>query len=384
MNFVVMKSSLYKAVQKVIGVVPSKTTTPILGNILLTLRGSNLELSATDLETSVSTTLEVDGKQDGGLAVPGKFLNDIVRELPEVPIEVEATGNERLVLRTEKGTYRLAGEAKEAFPRIPIHEQNGEFTVSSSKIGRMVEKTLFAVSTDELRPNLMGVYLEVMEDQLRMVSTDGHRLAKIVHRNFGLPGQGAAAGSRRSAIIPTKALNLLLKNLEEGDSPAGQAVALSIGENHIVMRVGRTVIYSKLVEGRYPNYESVIPHDNDKELTVNRDLLASSLRRVAIFANVITHQVRFALTPTQMEITSEDPEVGAEAKEIVPVEYRGDPMVIGYNASYVLDVLRHLDTEEVVFKLKDPTSAGSIYPSTQREGEELMMLLMPIRLSEEE
>ncbi len=372
MEFKVNKKELYQAIQNIIGVIPVKTTIPILSNLLLDLQGNELTLTGTDLEVSISTKISVQGKEDGAIAVPAKVLHEIVRELPEFPVEIKSEEGYKITLNTEKGFYRISGESKEDFPKISIEESKGSFSVPSEKLTNMIDKTIFAVSADELRTTLMGVYLKVMENELRMVSTDGHRLAKIVDKGF------KSSGFESETIIPTKALNLLLRNVRDAKD-----IKVSVSDDHIVFELLDTVIYSKCIEGQFPNYERVIPVDNDKRMIVDRELLSSSVRRVSIFSNSITNQIRFSLSKNLVKIQSEDIEFGGEGQESIESDYDGEDLEVGYNANYLLDILKHLDTDEVILELKDPISAGLIYPTTQKENEDLLMLLMPIRLNEE-
>lgn len=372
MKFKVNKNDFYQAIQNIIGVIPAKTTIPILSNLLLDLQGNELTLTGTDLEVSISTKVSLQGQEDGSVAIPAKILFEIVKELPEIPIEFSSEEELKITLSTEKGFYRISGESKEDFPKISIEESKGSISVESERFINMINKTIFAVSSDELRTTLMGVYLRVMENELRMVSTDGHRLAKIVDKRF------RSSGFETETIIPTKALNLVLKN-----SQGTKEIYLKLSDDYVVFELQNTIIYSKCIEGQFPNYERVIPIDNDKRVIIDRNLLSASVRRVAIFSNSITNQIRLSLSNNLVQIQSEDIEFGGEARESVESDYSGDNLEIGYNASYLLDILRHLDTEEIVFELKDPISAGLIYPSVQEENEELLMLLMPIRLNED-
>ncbi len=393
MKFSVNQKDFYQSLQKVVGVVPVKTTIPILSNILLELSGNDLTLMGTDLEVSISTKLSVTGSSDGSVAVPAKMLFEIVRELPEIPIGFTVDEDNKISLDTEKGFYKLSGEPKEDFPKIQIEESKGSFVVDADVFSGMIDKTIFSVSTDELRTTLMGVLLKVADNEMRMVATDGHRLVKIIQKNFN------SKNFQSEAIVPTKALNLVLKNLpvrpparagqktQSGQSPAGGQEAgeikVDVSDDHIVFSFDQTTIYSKSIEGQFPNYERVIPIDNNKRLTLNRELLISSVRRVAIFSNSITHQIRFGISKKLVKIQSEDIEFGGEAMESIDADYDGEDLEIGYNANYLLDILRHLDSSEVIFELKDPVSAGIIRPVEQRENEDILMLLMPIRLNED-
>ncbi len=372
MNFTVSQKEFFDALQKVIGVVPPKTTISILTCILLDLRSGKLSLTGTDLEISITTTLDVNSSEEGSVAIPAKILVEIVRELPDVPLNIFSDADNKVTIKTEKGEYKLSTQPKEDFPQISVEEGELSFQMDSGLLGRMAEQTMFAVSADELRPALTGINMELLPGEIRFVATDGHRLAKITVSNGMI-----ADDVRRNLIIPTKTLHLLLRNFEDDAT-----VGLQIGEDHIVFTLDRAVVYSKLISGTYPNYERVLPKDNELRLQINRELLISSLRRVSIFSSSLTHQVRLMVAAEEVTVRSEDIEFGAEAKEVIPASFNGEWLQIGYNSNYLMDVLRHLDGEEVVFELKDATSAAILKPVERREGEELLMLLMPIRINE--
>jgi DNA polymerase-3 subunit beta len=328
------------------------------------------------LEVSIITFLNVRGERDGSVAIPAKRLFDIIRELPDLPITVEAEKNNRIVMMTEKGNYKLAGESSEEYPHIASESFVSQISYPTPRFLRMIDKTVFAVSSDELRTTLMGVLLEVRPQELRLVATDGHRLAKICDQKYSAPA-GEAKDGVLQAIMPTKALQLLTRNSDQSDS-----LEVAISENHITFKLGATTIYSKLINGQFPNYERVIPADNELTMIVDRDMLSASVRRAAIFANQITHQIRWSLTPGQVTISAEDAEVGGEAHETLATQYDGQAMEIGYNAQYVQELLRHVDSDETLIRLKDPGSAAIVEPVQQKEGEYHMMLLMPIRLND--
>jgi len=373
MKFSVAKSELYNSLHKIIGVVPQKTTIAVLNCLLMEVENNQLNLTGTDLEISVTTSLPVEGSENGIMAVPARLLADIVKELPDVPLTLYSHEGNKLVIETEKGEYKIATQPKEDFPKINVEESVLTLDLSSDKVIHLINKTIFAVSADELRPALTGINMELLPDELRFVATDGHRLSKIVFSNFDSPVK-----EKRNFIIPTKTLNLLLRNVENDDR-----VNIQIGEDHIVFQLQTATIYSKLINGAYPNYERVIPTDNDKRLVVNRDLLLATLRRVSIFSSSLTRQVRLVITPIELTIRSEDIEFGAEAKEMIPASFSAEWMQIGYNSNYFIDILRHVDGEEVIIELKDSMSAAVMFPSEQQEKEEHLMLLMPIRINEE-
>jgi len=375
MNLTISKAELYEALQKVVGVVPQKTTISILTCILMEVKEDQLRLTGTDLEISITHSLPVKSEIEGEAAVPAKLFLEIVRELPDVPLTLFSDDDTKLILRTEMGEYKIATQPREDFPNITVEESDLSFSIKSDILTRMTHKTIFAVSADELRPALTGINVESLDGNLLFVATDGHRLAKIVFTDFQLSDNSQPF----KMIIPTKALHLLIRNLE------GSAdLDVQISEDHVVFQLKDTIIYSKLISGSYPNYERVLPKDNDKTFRINRDLLISTLRRVSIFSSSLTNQVRLVLSPREVTIHSQDIEFGAEAKETIPATFSDDWLQIGYNSAYLMDILRHIDTDEVIFTLKDSGSAAIITPPEQSKNEELTMLLMPIRISEEE
>ncbi len=373
MNFTIAKSDFYDALHKMVGVVPQKTTISVLTCVLMELEGNRLRLTGTDLEVSVTISLDVNGEEDGTVAIPAKLLIEIVRELPDVPLNLFSGIGDKIVIKTEQGEYKISSQPKEDYPRINVEEGDVSFEIDSELLTRMTDKTLFAVSNDELRPALTGINMEMLATGMTLVGTDGHRLSRVINKNPGVSGD-----TQLNIIIPTKALNVMSRNLN-----SEQPVKIQVGEDHIQFEFNNTIIYSKLITGTYPNYERVIPTDNDKELKVDRDLLISTLRRVSIFSSSLTNQVRFVLTPTEITIHSEDIEFGAEAKESIPASFSDEWMQVGYNSAYVLDVLRHIDDKEVLLKLKDSSSAAVVSPANQKEDEDVLMLIMPIRINEE-
>ena len=374
MHFTVSKGVLQKGLQKVVGVIPSKTTIPILENVLLELQENKLQITGTDLEICISTEIQVDGTLDGACAIPAKSLNEILRELPEIPLNIQLEDNNKITIKTPNGFYKLGSQLKEEFPSIVLEDSEGEIVINSEVLSRMINKTIFAVSTDELRTTLMGVYFQLMADEFRCVATDGHRLVKIENSLI------FSQDFQKNIIVPTKALTLILKNLETLDEP--KDINVSFGENHLIFKFKETFIYSKIIEGQYPKYDNVIPIDNDKKMIVNKDELAAAVKRVAIFSNSFTHQIKFSVGNNLLKISSEDIEYGGEGNEEISVVYDYENIEVGYNGVYILDIIKNIDTEEVAFLLKDSVSAAIITPTSNKENEYLMMLIMPIRLNE--
>jgi DNA polymerase-3 subunit beta len=370
MKFSVSSSELQKVLGNVGGVIPSKSTLPILENFLFDLQGSQLTITATDLDMSMAVCLTVKGSKDGKIAVPAKRLMETVRALPatEVLFVADVEQN-RIIMETSNGVYKLTGESNENYPSIPVVNSNGTLTIDNESLRRLIAKTSFAVSSDELRPAMMGILIQMKKNEIRAVATDGHRLVRLVNSSV------SAGKTERDVIIPAKALNIVLKSLH------GEQSSVAFDEHNAVFTFGGTTLVTRMIEEKYPNYESVIPSDNDKNLVVDKNQLLSSVRRTALYASSTTHQVRLSVKKNSLTVSAEDIDFGSEAKETLACEYSGEPMEIGFNSAYVVDLLTHVDTDEVAFSFSSPTRACIVTPVTQRESENLLMLVMPVRLN---
>ncbi len=371
MKFSLPKSQIFASVQNVMNAVPTRTTLPVLSNMLLEGSSSKLKIAATDLDVSVITTLPISSTKKGAITIPARAFYDILRELPECDIEINIAEN-RMELKAERGSYKLSGIPAEEYPKLPAVNLAKEIKISGVDLVGMIKKTIFAVSTDETRPALNGVLWQTSGNHMMMVATDGHRLAKMSLKNTKLKGL------HEDVIIPPKALNLLIKLLgdEEGE------IGIVFEENSIIFNFGDTVLASRLIEGPYPNFDQVIPKDNDKKMVVNKEFLNGAVRRMSILANTLTHQVKFSLKKDNLELSSANFDLGGEAKESLPCDYVGEPMDVGYNASYILDVLKQMEGDEVVYELGTPVSAVKIYSPEKKEAEDYLCLLMPLRLAE--
>lgn len=370
MKFTSNSIELQRTLNKLGGVIPTKSTMPILENILFSLAGDVLTLTATDLAISLTVSLPVKGVEDGSVAIPAKRLMDTIRSLPDTSaaFSIDTTSN-KIRITTDNGEYGLTGEAAKEFPAVASFKATSEIKLDNAILRRMIYRTTFAVSTDELRPAMMGVLFQAKESSLRAVATDGHRLVRL--------GQALSqpAGLKKDIIIPAKALHALSKSLEEGEC------TLSADDTHIRFSFGTSVLVSRLIDETYPNYESVIPADNNKTLTVKREDTIASIRRVALYASVTTHQIRFDIDKTALRITAQDIDFGGEAKETIPCVYSGDALEIGFNSNYLLDILSHLDSDEVMFRFSSPTRAGIVAPAGDARTEDIVMLVMPVRLN---
>lgn len=370
MKFTVETGDLLKALLRTNNVVPSKSTLPILENILFELTGNTLTVTATDLEVSMSVSISVKGNTDGKIAVPAKRLMETVRSLSETPILFTAEiANNKVKMITSTGEYKLTGEVSTEFPTIPEFKEGEHIIFENQMFRRLIQKTVFAVSGDELRPAMMGVLLQIKPQEVCAAATDGHRLVRMVTKKI------SGGKQTREVIIPIKALNLIAKFAEDGTT------SISLNESHIRFSFENTVLISRIIQEKYPNYESVIPLENDKKLVVEKERLIASVRRVALYSSSTTHQIRFQVRKEDLRISAEDVDFGGEANEKIPCDYSADEMEIGFNANYIIDLLAHTDSDEVLFTFSNPTRAAIVQPLTQRESEDILMLVMPIRLN---
>jgi DNA polymerase-3 subunit beta len=371
MKFSASSTDLQHALAKVGGVVPSKSTLPILENILFDLLNNTLTLTATDMDISLTATLQVKGTEDGRIAIPAKRLMDTVRSFPEKsePVLAADTTTNKIRITTANGEFTLTGESAKEFPTPPQFKGTDDIVLDSSSLKKIIHRTSFAVSTDELRPAMMGVLLQPKAQDIRAVATDGHRLVKYVHK------LSSTTGLKRDVIIPAKALNIIGKSIESGDN------TLSVSETHLRVQFDRSILISRLIDETYPNYESVIPLDNQKSMTVSRQATVDSIRRVSLYASATTHQIKFSIKKGALTLSAQDVDFGGDAKETIPCEYADDDLEIGFNSTYVLDVLTHLDADQVEFKFSTPTRAGIVSPAGPASGEDVIMLVMPVRLN---
>jgi DNA polymerase-3 subunit beta len=370
MKFSVRSADLQKALSKTVSVVPSRSTLPILENILFDINSNTLKITATDLEISITVSLEVQGSQNGTIAVPAKKIFETVRALSDTNIVFTIdTESNKIKMKTDNGEYTLTGENSEEFPSLPEFKGESEVPFEVALLQKMIGTTLFAVSADELRPAMMGVLIQFNKNEVRTVATDGHRLVRISNSN--VPNTKLV----KDIIVPAKALALLDK------VAAGTETKVLISSGHVMFKFDGTSLISRLIEEKYPNYESVIPLDNEKHLVVNKHEMLQSVRRVSLYSNSTTHQIRFSVNKDEIRITAEDQDFGSEAKEKISCDYSSEELEIGFNSGYVVDVLSHMEADEIEFKLSSPNRAAVISPVTQKEGEDILMLIMPVRLN---
>lgn len=383
MRFTVSSNDLLKALTAVAGVVPSKATLPILECMLFEAEEDALRLSATDLEISIveqlPIQLELQNGKEGArrVAVPARRLLETLRALPDLPVTFSADASFNVTLTTEQGHYKMVGFDGADYPALPELDEAHSLTVDAALLRRAIQKTAFAVSKDTLRPAMMGIFFQVLPEEGRVVATDGHRLVR-------LRLQELISRKPLEFIVPEKATTLVARLAAQLDGTC----TIRVDERHVAFEIVdarqqmRPVrIISRLIDEVYPNYEAVIPVENDRRLVVDRDAFLSAVKRVGLYASSTTNQVRLTLKADHVEIAAEDIERASEAYERVPCAYDGEPMVIGFNAGYLTEVLGNVDSDEVVLEFSSPNRAGVVMPHDQTEGEDLLMLIMPVMLN---
>lgn len=374
MKIIIDQDVLLKRIAGISSVVPSKTSLPILSTFLLEAKKGTVFFTANDLDVSLMTSVECELQGDGSIAIPGKKFFEITRSLPGDKVEISSEG-ERLSVKCRKSRFKIVGKSASEFPKLPEQKALASFTMSTKVLDNMISKTIYAVSNDLTRPSLCGVLWQLKKGSFIMVATDGHRLGKVEYQ--GKFKEGSDAGDREFIVSP-KALNIVRSLFEDREE-----VTVKLAENHITFDLGDSIVYSRLLEGPFPDYNQVIPKNNKKELVVNREQFTQACRRVSILSSVITHQIRLSIKKDAVTLSVNTPDLG-EALEEMPSSFNSDGLDIGYNAKYLLDMLRTMDTEDVSFLLDRSDNAGMLVPVGEEGDLQYRCLLMPLRLSDSE
>jgi len=362
--------------QKISGVLSTSSTLPILEDFLFELKDGKLKITASDLETTISVELDVDMSEDDGIvAIPAKMLLDIMKTFPELPVTISVnTENQGVEIFAGEGKYKLIGHKSDEFPQLPVLDNTNKININGSQLVNAFEKTLFATGSDELRPVMSGVLCELNEDNITFVATDAHKLVK--YKRTDLSSENVA-----SFILPKKPLNHL-KSIIPDDEDA--EVTLEYNDTNAVIVFDNITLVCRLIDGKYPNYEAVIPQQNPFKLSVGRVSLLNALRRVSIFGSKSTHQVRFKVSGKELVLSAEDIDFSSEAKERLTCSYEGEDMEIGFNSRFMLDMLTTLDNENIIIEMSAPNRAGILLPDDDAESaEEILMLIMPVMLSQQ-
>ena len=370
MKFSTSRTELQKGLQKLTKATPTRSTLPILSCVLIKVNSEKTVLRSTDLEITIQIELASSYERQGEAALPLKTLLEITNELPDIRLTISVDENCKATIETEIGKYYLMGKPAEEFPKAPDQDSNKSIDIDALVLKEIIESTLFAVSQDELKPALTGVLFKFSEDKFTAVSTDGHKLVKYQVKDF-LPEK-----IKEEIIIPKKFLSFLFTQLFE------KKIKISLGSNFITAHLEKDIIITKIIDEKFPDYDSVIPQENNKTLLMDKKSLLGAIRRVSIFSNKSTHQVALALNETNSFVTTEDPEKSSKAKEKILGNYTGEDLTIGYNSEYLKGVVSHVAGENIEIKLNTSVSAALFEENPKRDKVKCLMLLMPIRLND--
>src|SRR6478736_4843894 len=371
MKFIVNSSYLLRQLSNINGVITSNPVVPILENFLFEVTSGKLTVYASDLQTSMITEIPVEAKEKGNIAVPARILLDTLKNLPEQPVTFTIDADTYSIeISSDNGRYKLSGENATDFPRVPAVKNGTSVDIPSDILSRAISNTIFAASSDELKPAMTGVYVNISDTNTTFVATDGHRL--IRYRRVDIASEGS-----NTIIIPRKALNLL-----KGSLPADKTnLKLEFNASNAFFSFDNVKMICRLIDERFPDYENAIPVNNPNKLSINRIDLLNSLKRISIYANKTTHQVRLRIAGSELQISAEDLDFSNEANERLSCEYEGEDMEIGFNAKFLIEMLNNLDSDSVDFNLSAPNRAGLIIPTDKDKNEDVLMLVMPVMLS---
>lgn len=373
MRFIVNSVSLLRSLQSISGVLNTKNTLPILDDFLFELNGNNLQITGSDLETTMSVSLQLDlAEESGRVAIPARILIETLKTFANIPVTISVSDDDfQVELTAGDGKYKLSGHDAAEFPKSVEMEDAIEVKVPSDVFVNAFNKTLFATGNDELRPVMAGVFCTLASESATFVATDAHKLVRYTRGDV-------KSEVNISFILPKKPLNLLKNVLPLDDEP----VTLKYSQKNAVFTFDNIVLSCKLVDGKYPNYEAVIPLNNTNKMTIERLSLYNSIKRVSIFANQSTHQIRFKVQGQELVLSAEDLDYSNAANERLACNYSGEDMEIGFNSRFLLEMLSNLDTDEITFEMSAPNRAGLIIPqNVENEAEDILMLIMPVMLN---
>jgi DNA polymerase-3 subunit beta len=370
MKFIVSSSALLKHLQQISGVINANTVLPILEDFLFDIQKNKLTVVATDLETVMKVELEIEAKEIGKVCIPARILMDSLKNIPDQPLTFTIEKNFAIEITSDNGKYKVMGENPDNFPKEPAADDATEFSMSSSALVTAINKTLFSVSNDDLRPAMTGVYFELDKDSLNFVATDAHRLVRYRRKEV-------KTSKTDNFIVPKKPLNLLKSALPDNDD----LLKVSYNGNHLFVVHGTTQMVCRLIDARFPDYKVVIPVDNPYTMVVNRTDFQNALRRVSVFSNKSTNQVALSISGSELQLASQDVDFSFEGNERMRCQYEGEDMQIAFNAKFLIEMLNSTDSVEVKMELSTPTKAGIIKPVEQDEEEDQLMLVMPLMLN---
>lgn len=365
MNLTITRQNLHRGLAAVSASIPTKTTLPVLSNILFESDGDGVWISGTDLDVAIRIKIPAEVSEAGSITAPGRKLQEITRELPDEPVEMVTRGDQ-VELSCGRSQFKLNGLPSEEFPNLPSVNFEEGWEVGGSALQQLIQGTSFAVSNEESRPILNGVLWELRDRQMRMVATNGHRLARM-----GVEA-GPATATSADFIVPPAALQQVQRLFKSEDE-----LTVAKSGNHLGFRSSGTEVFTRLIEGTYPNYEQVIPKDNDKVAVVHKKTLEGAVRRMAVVASDQTHRIKLSFETDRVHLNVLTPDLG-EGHDELEVDYQGDSLEIGFNANYLLEILKYMPTDEVKITFKAPERAATIIPSD--DDLDYLCLVMPLRL----
>ena len=374
MKFIVSSLKLLKAVQSLSGVINSNNTLPILDDFLFNISDNELRITASDLETTMIVPIQPDLVEGAGeVTIPARLLIDILKNFPDIPVSFNIDESTLAIeITTGEGRYKMVGHKSDEFPKVPVLQEPMTWEIPADVLACGFEKTVFATGNDEIRPVMTGVFMEMTNNGLNFVATDAHKLVR--YRRLDIKTDTLA-----SFIVPKKPINQLKSALA---GKADETVIVEFNKTNASFTMSGFKLVCRLIDGKYPNYEAVIPKANPNKLTIDRQLLLSAIRRVAIFSSKATHQIRFKIAGQELTLTAEDLDYYNEAKERLACNYSGDDMEIGFNSRFFQEMLGNLSQQEILLEMSAPNRAGLILPvDNQNADEDILMLLMPVMLN---
>lgn len=372
MKFIVSSGQLLRSLQTVSGVIQSNNTLPILDHFLVHLTPGKLTITASDLETTMTTVVAVDSSEEIKAAVPAKILVDTVKSFPEQPLTFTLNSSSHtLEVSSDFGKYALAYIDPSEYPKSASLNEADSINISEKILGTAINKTLFAAGNDDLRPVMSGVFFQFTNEGLTFVATDAHKLVRYSRKDILAP-------STAEFILPKKPLTLLKTTL----GSSGNDVSISYTDQNAQFTYGEVTLLCRLIDGKYPNFQAVIPKENPNHLIADRMALLSSVKRISIFSNKTTHQVKLKVAGNELHISAEDLDFSNKANERLTCNYQGTDMEIGFNSRFLIEMLTNLESDEVILEMSAPNRAGILLPDGGLdEGEEILMLVMPVMLN---
>lgn len=370
MEFHVSSTSLLKQVQNLSGLIETKQTLPITECFLFELNKRFLKIYSTNIETTISSSIDVESESSGSIAIPARLLLEMLKAMPEQPLTFSIDKKKfSVTVSSAQGAYKLTGHDSEDFPKVQEVDSPSSFEVDAAVLSKSISKTLFATGDDELRPAMNGVFFQMEKDSVTFVATDAHKLVRYKRNDI-------KSDKASSFIVPKKPLSLLKSVLGDGK------VTVNYNNVNVSFACGNINIISRLIDAKYPNYDAVIPKENPNVLTIDRSAFANSIRRISIFANKTTSQIRLNIKGAELNVSAEDLDISSEANEKISCQYKGENIEIGFNARILAEVLGNIDGEEVEIEMSTPNKAGIIKPKTVNKDEDVLMLVMPVMLNQ--